>query len=111
MSVFLKFYTHARVRPAGPGLITPGATDGERVRALLGRLHTVARHEAVSDEAAEFANKFVGKVEKVFANLPRPIDWLSFYKNDLALATIPDDVTGMLVGRYDPAPAPGPVTR
>jgi len=69
-----------------------GGTDKERVKVLLGRLHTVERHDSISKEAEKFANKFVSEVEKVFLNLPKPVDWHSFYQHDLNIASIPDDI-------------------
>lgn len=68
------------------------STDKERVKVLLGRLHTVERHDSPSKEAEIFANKFVGKVDDVFSNLPKPVDWHSFYNHDLGIASIPDDI-------------------
>lgn len=69
-----------------------GNTDGERVRLLLGRLKTAHHNESVSDAAINFSNKFITKVEAVFANLPKPVDWHSFYQNDLKITEIPDDI-------------------
>jgi len=59
-----------------------------RVAKLLGRLHTrkINDDEKLTDSAKAFSNKFITKVERVFANLPKPMDWHSFYQNDLPLA-------------------------
>ncbi len=31
------------------------------------------------------SNKFIGSVQEIFKNLPKPVKWLSFYLNDLPL--------------------------
>ncbi len=31
------------------------------------------------------SNKFIGTVQEIFKNLPKPVKWLSFYLNDLPL--------------------------
>jgi len=31
------------------------------------------------------SNKFVGRVENIFANLPKPTEWRSFFNHDLPL--------------------------
>jgi hypothetical protein len=48
--------------------------------------------ENISDEAINFGNKFVPKVESVFSNLPKTVDWLSFYQNDLGITAIPENI-------------------
>ncbi len=71
-----------------------GATAGERVRGLLGRLWTVKCHgkDKCSDEALKFDNKFIIKTEAVFSSLPKPVDWASFYNNDLGITSIPENI-------------------
>jgi hypothetical protein len=48
--------------------------------------------ENLSDAAISFGNNFIPKVESVFASLPKPIDWLSFYQNDLGITSIPENI-------------------
>ncbi len=31
------------------------------------------------------SHKFMGRVEKIFKNLPKPVEWRSFYNNDLPI--------------------------
>ncbi len=60
----------------------------------LGRLKTRYNHddENLSDAAISFGNNFVPKVESVFSNLPKTVDWLSFYQNDLGITSIPENI-------------------
>jgi hypothetical protein len=39
----------------------------------------------VSDEIKCASNKFIGRVEKIFKNQPKPLEWLSFLNNGLPL--------------------------
>ena len=61
----------------------------ERVEALLGKLHSIAnskdRGSQVSQEGELLLDTFVQQVEKVFKKLPKPLEWRSFYNNDLNL--------------------------
>ena len=45
--------------------IALGSTAGERVRRLLGRLHSTEWNDSVSDAAMSFRHKFMSKVESV----------------------------------------------
>jgi phage N-6-adenine-methyltransferase len=69
-----------------------GETASDRVRGLLGRIKTASYNESVSDAAIDFRNKFVSKVEYVFSNLPKPVDWVSFYQHDLGITAIPESI-------------------
>jgi len=39
----------------------------------------------VSEEIRHTSNKFVGRVENIFANLPKPLEWLSFLNHGFPL--------------------------
>jgi len=69
--------------------LSMGKTPGDRVKTLLGKLHSVTssqiRGSKVSKRAELMFNKFVKQVEDIFKNLPKPLEWRSFYNNDLPL--------------------------
>ena len=50
----------------------------ERLGWMLMKLDSDRRNETDS-----FTNKFVGKIEKAFVSLPRPVNWRSFFNHDL----------------------------
>jgi len=66
-----------------------GKNSADRVKTLLGKLDAVrtskARNSEISREAKLLFYKFVEQVEKIFKNLPKPLEWLSFYLHDLPL--------------------------
>jgi len=66
-----------------------GKNPVDRVKTLLDRLDSVRRSEQggykVSDAARETSHKFVGSVQQIFKNLPKPLEWRSFYIHDLPL--------------------------
>jgi len=66
-----------------------GKNPADRVKALLGRLHSITiskkRGSKASKKADLLFNKFVKQVDKIFKNLPKPLEWQSFYVNDLPL--------------------------
>ena len=68
---------------------TMGKTPMDRVKTLLGKLDAIraskSRGSGISNEARLLFNKFIEQVEKIFKNLPKPLEWLSFYLNDLPL--------------------------
>ncbi len=68
---------------------TMGKTPADRVKTLLGKLDSVRRSEErrskITQEAKHLSNKFVGQVEQIFKNLPKPVEWLSFLNHDLPL--------------------------
>jgi len=43
------------------------------------------RGSSITDEIKCLSNKFVGQVKKIFKNLPKPLEWRSFYTNDLPI--------------------------
>ena len=66
-----------------------GKKPAERVKALLGKLDSMRRSKERGYKAGkatkQTSNKFIGRVEKIFENLPKPMEWLSFLNNDLPL--------------------------
>jgi len=57
------------------------------VKAVLGRLHSTIssknRGSQVSKKAELLLSKFTQQLEKIFKNLPKYLEWRSFYLNDL----------------------------
>ncbi len=66
-----------------------GKKPTDRVKALLGKLDTIRRSKGrgstFTNETGRLSNKFVGQVEKIFNNLPKPLEWRSFYINDFPI--------------------------
>ncbi len=66
-----------------------GEKPADRVKTLLGQLDSVRRSQVrgsdVSGPSKALSHKFVGQVEKIFKNLPKPLEWRSFYNHDLPL--------------------------
>jgi len=66
-------------------------TPEGRVKTLLGKLHSIAiskkRGSNVPKNGISLYNKFVKQVEEIFKKLPKPLEWISFYVNDLPLIT------------------------
>lgn len=66
-----------------------GKKPADRVKALLGQLDSVRRSQVrgseVSGHSKALSRKFAGQVEKIFKNLPKPLEWRSFYRHDLPL--------------------------
>ncbi len=66
-----------------------GKSPVERLKTLLGKLDLFRRSKQrgseISDDAKSLSHKFVGQVEKIFNNLPKPLEWRSFYIHDLPL--------------------------
>ncbi|MEE8398792.1 MAG: ParB N-terminal domain-containing protein, partial [Desulfobacterales bacterium] len=60
-----------------------------RVKTLLGKLHSVTnskdRGSQISHEGELLLNRFIQQLEKIFEKLPKPLEWQSFYNNDLNL--------------------------
>jgi hypothetical protein len=59
------------------------------VKTLLGKLDSVRRTQergsSVSRQSKGLSNKFIGQVEKIFKNLPKPLEWLLVFNHDLPL--------------------------
>ena len=68
---------------------TMGKTPAGRVKTLLGGLHSARsskiRGSEVSKDAELLLSKFTQQVEQIFKKLPKPLEWLSFYLNDLPI--------------------------
>ncbi len=66
-----------------------GKTPADRIKTLLGKLDSVRgsrdRGSKVSSQSKKLFHKFVEQVEKIFNNLPKPLEWRSFYIHDLPL--------------------------
>ena len=66
-----------------------GKNPADRVKTLLGKLDLVRRSQergsSVSKQSKSLSHKFMGQVEKIFKNLPKPLEWRSFYNNDLLI--------------------------
>lgn len=63
-----------------------GQQPVHRVRWLLGRMAADQ-----SNGTEHVINKFINNVVRIFDNLPKPVDWRSFYNNDLPLITSLDE--------------------
>ena len=73
----------------GFGFSLMGKNPADWVKTLLGKLDSVRRSKELGYEIAPQArltsHKFVGSVEKIFKNLPKPLEWRLFLNNDLPL--------------------------
>ena len=74
-----------------PWYLTVGKTPLERVHKLLSKLDSIRRSRergsVVFDRERDLSHKFMGQVELIFKNLPKPLEWRSFLNNDLILLT------------------------
>jgi hypothetical protein len=80
-----------------PVYLTGGKTPLERVYKLLSKLDSIRRSKErgslVSKAEKDLSHKFMGQVESIFKNLPKPLIWRSFLTNNLVLLTdIPQSV-------------------
>ena len=66
-----------------------GENPVDRVKALLGKLKSVMRIEErgynPNKELRRTSNTYVRRVEKIFKNLPKPLEWLSFLYHDIPI--------------------------
>jgi len=66
-----------------------GKEPADRVRVLLGKLKASRRGKergySPKRELKQTAHKFMRRIEKIFKNLPKPLEWLSFFNNDLRI--------------------------
>ena len=64
-------------------------TPLDRIKTFLGQLDSVrssqSRGSEVSNRSKALFHKFVEQVEGIFKNLPKPLEWRSFYIHDLPL--------------------------
>ena len=69
--------------------LSMGDKPADRVKTLLGKLHSLTssknRGSQVSGKGKSLLRKFAQQVEKIFQNLPKPLEWRSFYRHDLPL--------------------------
>ena len=74
-----------------PEYLTVGKTPLERVHKLLSKIDSIRRSKergsVVLETEKGLSNKYVGQVESIFNNLPKPLKWQSFLMNDLILLT------------------------
>jgi len=74
-----------------PEYLTVGKTPLERVVKLLSKIDSIRRSKergsVVLETEKDLSNKFIGQVESIFSNLPKPLKWQSFLMNDLILLT------------------------
>ena len=70
-------------------ILLNGEKPADRVKTLLGKLDSIRRTIEggynISEELRHTSHKFVRRVENIFANLPKPLEWRSFYNHDLPL--------------------------
>jgi len=66
-----------------------GKNPVDRVKTLLGKLHSAKsskfRGSEISRKSELLLSKFTQQVEIIFKTLPKPLEWRSFYTNDLPL--------------------------
>ncbi|MBW2544343.1 MAG: ParB/RepB/Spo0J family partition protein, partial [Deltaproteobacteria bacterium] len=59
--------------------VSMGKSSVDRVETLLSKLDGIRRSEQrgseISDNAVNLSHKFAGQVEKIFKNLPKPLEW------------------------------------
>ena len=74
-----------------PWYLTVGKTPLERVHKLLSKLCSIRRNRecgsVVLEAENDLSNKYVGQIESIFKNLPKPLKWQSFLMHDLILLT------------------------
>jgi len=74
-----------------PWYLTVGKTPLERVNKLLSKLDSIRRSKErgslVLEVDKDLSHKYVGQVEFIFKNLPKPLKWRSFLMHDLILLT------------------------
>lgn len=66
-----------------------GATPLDRVKIVLRKIdsdrRSTERGFSSKNVTKERSNKFIRRIEMIFSNLPKPLEWQSFFKNDLPL--------------------------
>ncbi len=69
--------------------LSMGKTPADRVKTLLGKIDSVRRSRErgfnPAKETKQASSKFAGRVEDIFQNLPKPLEWRSFYRHDLPI--------------------------
>jgi hypothetical protein len=60
-----------------------------RVNTLLGKLNSVVNNQnkqsTISESRLQQVHKFMNPMKKIFKNLPKRLEWKSFYVNDLPI--------------------------
>jgi len=66
-----------------------GKSSADRVKILLGKRDSIRRSKErgseVSTQPKVLFHKFMEQLENIFKNLPKPMEWRSFYSNGLPL--------------------------
>ncbi len=66
-----------------------GENPADRVKTLLGKLDSMRRSKErgfnATNDIKHTSRKFAGRVVKIFENLPKPLEWRSFYRHDLPI--------------------------
>jgi len=66
-----------------------GKSSSDRLKILLGKPDSIRRSKErgynISEEIRHTSNKFIGRVERIFKNLSKPLEWLSLLNNALPL--------------------------
>ncbi len=74
-----------------PEYLTVGKTPLEKVHKLLSKLDSIRRSKergsVVLETEKDLSYKYVGQVESIFKNPPKPLEWRSFLAHDLILLT------------------------
>ncbi|MBC8439848.1 MAG: hypothetical protein H8D87_09185 [Deltaproteobacteria bacterium] len=74
-----------------PEYLTVGKTPLKRAHKLLSKIDSIRRSKergsVVLESENDLSNKYVGQVESIFKNLPKPLKWQSFLMHDLILLT------------------------
>jgi len=74
-----------------PWYLTVCKTPLERVNKLLSKIDSIRRSKergsVVFMLERDLSHKFMGQVELILKNLPKPLEWWSFLNNDLILLT------------------------
>jgi len=74
-----------------PEYLTVGKTPLERVHKLLSKLDSIRRSKergsVILKSEKDLSYKYVGQVESIFQNLPKPLELRSFLNNGLIFLT------------------------
>jgi len=66
-----------------------GKKPADRVKSLLGQLDSIRRSQSrgseISFSSKALSHTYMGQVKKILKNLSKPLEWQSFYNNDLPI--------------------------
>jgi hypothetical protein len=69
--------------------MTVAKTPLKRVHKLLSNIdstrRSMVRGSSPGQAKKQLSHKFMGQLESIFKNLPKPLEWRSFLNNDLSL--------------------------